>query len=82
MQSVGGGFLGGGMILAARYGIARGLFSNESGLGSAPIVAASAQTPNAVHQAINESTPVRNNNALCRKGTIVIINTGLIRKEG
>lgn len=31
------------MMIAARYGIARGLFSNESGLGSAPIVAAAAK---------------------------------------
>jgi AGCS family alanine or glycine:cation symporter len=40
----------------ARYGIARGLFSNESGLGSAPIVAASAQTKNPVRQALVSST--------------------------
>ena len=35
-QAAGGGFVGGSIIMAARYGIARGLFSNESGLGSAP----------------------------------------------
>ena len=40
------------MIMAMRYGIARGLFSNESGLGSAPIVAAAAQTRNPVRQAL------------------------------
>ena len=34
-----GGFVGSTMMIAMRYGIARGLFSNESGLGSAPIVA-------------------------------------------
>ena len=39
-HAAGGGFLGTSVMLAARYGIARGLFSNESGLGSAPIVAA------------------------------------------
>ncbi len=39
-----GGFLGSTMILAMRSGIARGVFSNESGLGSAPIVAAAAKT--------------------------------------
>ena len=43
-------------MLAARYGIARGLFSNESGLGSAPIVAAAAQTRNPVRQALVSST--------------------------
>ena len=39
-----GGFAGAGIMLAIRSGIARGLFSNESGLGSAPIVAAAAKT--------------------------------------
>ena len=39
-----------------RYGVARGLFSNESGLGSAPIVAAAAQTRNPVRQALVSST--------------------------
>lgn len=43
-------------MIAARYGIARGLFSNESGLGSAPIVAAAAQTRNPVRQALVSST--------------------------
>lgn len=43
-------------MMAARYGIARGLFSNESGLGSAPIVAAAAQTRNPVRQALVSST--------------------------
>lgn len=51
-----GGFLGAGMKEAARFGIARGLFSNESGLGSAPIVAAAAQTKNPVRQALVSST--------------------------
>ncbi|MGM9704308.1 MAG: alanine:cation symporter family protein, partial [Prevotella sp.] len=47
---------GSGVMLAARYGIARGLFSNESGLGSAPIVAAAAQTRNPVRQALVSSS--------------------------
>lgn len=55
-SAAGGGFVGGSIILTARYGIARGLFSNESGLGSAPIVAASAQTKNPVRQALVSST--------------------------
>ena len=42
--------------MTARYGIARGLFSNESGMGSAPIVAAAAQTRNPVRQALVSST--------------------------
>ncbi len=55
-DAVGGGFTGGTVIMAARYGIARGLFSNESGLGSAPIVAAAARTKNPVRQALVSST--------------------------
>ncbi len=55
-EAAGGGFVGGSVIMAARYGIARGLFSNESGLGSAPIVAAAAKTRNPVRQALVSST--------------------------
>ncbi|HBA60889.1 MAG TPA: sodium:alanine symporter family protein [Elusimicrobia bacterium] len=51
-----GGFMGAGVKEAMRFGIARGLFSNESGLGSAPIVAAAAQTRNPVRQALVSST--------------------------
>ena len=54
--AAGGGFVGASVMIAARYGIARGLFSNESGLGSAPIVAAAAQTRNPVRQALVSST--------------------------
>lgn len=55
-EAVGGGAVGTVMMVAARYGIARGLFSNESGMGSAPIVAAAAQTRNPVRQALVSST--------------------------
>lgn len=51
-----GGLVGSGIRLAMQYGIARGLFSNESGLGSAPIAAAAAQTRNPVRQALVSST--------------------------
>jgi alanine or glycine:cation symporter, AGCS family len=47
-----GGFLGAGVAQAVRYGIARGLFSNESGMGSGPIVAAAARTADPVRQAL------------------------------
>lgn len=56
LKSVADGFLGSSLMLAARYGIARGLFSNESGMGSAPIVASAAQTRNPVRQAMISST--------------------------
>lgn len=55
-SAAGGGFVGSTVMMAARYGIARGLFSNESGMGSAPIVAAAAQTRNPVRQALVSST--------------------------
>lgn len=55
-RAAGGGFIGTTVLMACRFGIARGLFSNESGLGSAPIVAAAAQTRNPVRQALVSST--------------------------
>ena len=55
-RAAGSGFLGSTIMMAARYGIARGLFSNESGLGSAPIVAAAAKSRNPVRQALVSST--------------------------
>lgn len=55
-EAAGGGFAGSSIMMVARYGLARGLFSNESGLGSAPIVAAAAQTRNPVRQALVSST--------------------------
>ena len=54
--AVAGGLVGRGIMLAMRYGIARGLFSNESGMGSAPIAAAAAQTQNPVRQALVSAT--------------------------
>lgn len=51
-----GGLVGGGIMQALHYGVARGLFSNESGMGSAPIAAAAAQTRNPVRQALVSST--------------------------
>ena len=51
-----GGLVGTGILMAMRFGIARGLFSNESGMGSAPIAAAAAQTRNPVRQALVSST--------------------------
>jgi AGCS family alanine or glycine:cation symporter len=51
-----GGLVGSGIMLAMKYGVARGLFSNESGMGSAPIAAAAAQTRNPVRQALVSST--------------------------
>jgi len=51
-----GGFAGATVAAAMRYGIARGVFSNESGLGSAPIAAAAARTSDPVKQALVSMT--------------------------
>jgi AGCS family alanine or glycine:cation symporter len=76
-QAAVGGFLGAGMKEAVRYGIARGLFSNESGLGSAPIVAASAQTKNPVRQALVSSTGTFwDTVVVCALTGLVIVNSG------
>ncbi|HEX3072349.1 MAG TPA: alanine:cation symporter family protein, partial [Ignavibacteriales bacterium] len=47
-----GGFAGAAVLTTIRMGVARGVFSNESGLGSSPIAAAAAQTKNPVSQAL------------------------------
>lgn len=51
-----GGFAGATIMLTIRMGVARGVFSNESGLGSAPIAAAAAQTKHPVTQALVSMT--------------------------
>ena len=76
-QAAIGGFLGAGMKEAMRYGIARGLFSNESGLGSAPIVAAAAQTKNPVRQALVSSTGTFwDTVVVCAMTGLVLVNSG------
>lgn len=76
-QAAVGGFLGAGMKEAMRFGIARGLFSNESGLGSAPIVAAAAQTTNPVRQALVSSTGTFwDTVVVCLMTGLVIVSAG------
>jgi AGCS family alanine or glycine:cation symporter len=76
-QAAIGGFLGAGMKEAMRYGVARGLFSNESGLGSAPIVAAAAQTKNPVRQALVSSTGTFwDTVVVCAMTGLVLVNSG------
>lgn len=71
-RTMAGGLAGSGMMLAARYGIARGLFTNEAGMGSAPIIAAAARTPNPVRQALIAST------ATFWDTVVVCLITGLV----
>lgn len=77
-ESAAGGFIGSSIMIAARYGIARGLFSNESGLGSAPIVAASAITKNPVRQAlVSSSGTFWDTVVICAITGIVIVSSVL-----
>ncbi|MBN1337484.1 MAG: sodium:alanine symporter family protein [Deltaproteobacteria bacterium] len=76
-QAAVGGFTGAGVAMSMRYGVARGLFSNESGLGSAPIVAAAARTRNCVRQALVSSTGTFwDTVVVCAITGLVIVNTG------
>ncbi|NTU96373.1 MAG: sodium:alanine symporter family protein [Chlorobiaceae bacterium] len=77
-QAAIGGFAGAGVKEAIRFGVARGLFSNESGLGSAPIVAAAAQTSHPVRQALISSTGTFwDTVVVCLATGIVVVNSGL-----
>ena len=77
-DALGGGMIGGGVMLAARYGIARGLFSNESGLGSAPLVAAAAKTKNPVRQAlVSASGTFWDTVVICAITGIVVVSSVL-----
>ena len=76
-QAALGGFLGATMKEAIRYGAARGLFSNESGLGSAPIVAAAAQTNTPVRQAlVSSSGTFWDTVVVCAMTGLVLVNSG------
>jgi AGCS family alanine or glycine:cation symporter len=76
--AAGGGFVGATVMMAARYGIARGLFSNESGLGSAPIVAAAARTSNPVRQALVSATGTFwDTVVICAMTGLVLVSTML-----
>ncbi len=73
-----GGFVGASVREAIRWGVARGVFSNESGLGSAPIAAAAAQTRNPVTQALVSMTQTFIDTiVVCSFTGFVIISTGL-----
>jgi AGCS family alanine or glycine:cation symporter len=73
-----GGFAGTTILMAMRYGVARGLFSNESGMGSAPIVAAAAQTANPVRQALVSSTGTFwDTVVICLITGLTLVNSGV-----
>ncbi|SHO49997.1 alanine/glycine:cation symporter family protein [Desulfopila aestuarii] len=72
-----GGFAGASIMLAIRMGVARGVFSNESGLGSAPIAAAAAQTKSPISQALVSMTQTFIDTIIvCTMTGLVLIITG------
>lgn len=72
-----GGFLGSGLILALQMGVARGIFSNESGMGSASIAAAAAKTSHPVRQGLVSMTQTFIDTLIVVTFTgLVIISTG------
>lgn len=71
-----GGAVGSGLMMALQFGCARGLFSNESGLGSAPIVAAAAKTRNPAEQALIAMTGTFwSTVVICALTGIVLVST-------
>lgn len=76
-----GGAIGSGFMLAARYGVARGLFSNEAGMGSEPIVAATSQTRNAVRQGLVSYFGTFCTIIICGMTGLVIVSGALARPE-
>ncbi|SHI45544.1 alanine or glycine:cation symporter, AGCS family [Tessaracoccus bendigoensis DSM 12906] len=72
-----GGFLGSSLIIAIQYGVARGIFSNESGMGSAAIAAAAAQTSHPVRQGLVSMTQTFIDTIIVVSMTgLVIVTTG------
>lgn len=73
-----GGFLGSTIMIAVQFGVARGIFSNESGMGSAAIAAASAQTTHPVRQGLVSMTQTFIDTIIVVSCTgLVIITTGV-----
>jgi AGCS family alanine or glycine:cation symporter len=72
-----GGFAGATVLMAIHFGVARGLFSNEAGLGSAPIAHAAAKTKDPVHQGLIAMLGTFiDTMVVCTMTALVIILTG------
>lgn len=77
-----GGAVGSGLMMALQFGCARGLFSNESGLGSAPIVASAASTRNPAQQALVAMTGTFwSTVVICALTGIVLVSTMLANPD-
>jgi AGCS family alanine or glycine:cation symporter len=77
-----GGFLGATVMHTIRMGVSKGVFSNESGLGSAPIAAAAAKTPNPVKQALVSMTQTFIDTLVVCSMTGIVILTSDLWKAG
>ena len=73
-----GGFIGSTIAMSMRFGIARGLFSSESGLGSAPIIAAASQARNSVRQGLISSTGTFWDTVVICAITVLVIVSSII----
>ena len=81
-QAVAGG-VAGSMIVAMQKGVARGIFSNEAGLGSAPIAAAAAKTKEPVRQGLISMTGTFVDTiVICTMTGLSIVLTGAWQQEG
>ena len=80
-KAAAGGLFGYGAMVAIQYGVARGLFSNEAGMGSEPIVAATAQTRNAVRQGLVSYTGTFCSIIICALTGLVIVSCALAHPE-
>ena len=82
-KAAGGGFIGSTVMMAIRFGIARGLFTNEAGLGSAPIVDAAASTRNPVRQGLIAMTGVFWDTVIvCALTGLVLVSSILRNPDG
>ncbi len=73
LSSVAGGALGSSFLLSARYGISRGLFTNEAGLGSAPVAAATSGTDPEQHALVMMSATFWDTVVMCGVTGLVIV---------
>lgn len=81
--AAGGGFAGAAVAAAMRYGLARGIFSNESGLGSAAVVAAAAKTRHPAEQGFIAMTQTFIDTlVVCTFTALVILVSGAWQAEG
>ena len=72
-----GGFTGAGLRQAIRFGVSRGLFSNESGMGSAPLVASAANAPSPYYQGLVSATGTFwDTVVICMLTGLVVVNSG------